>query len=97
MIQVAKFQGDFWGWSKNGWVKHKHKQRHNLDRTTSMQTPEGCVRPFKGIAKLVGQSVKNTPRTIAQINSVPGDLCLKSTGISRIARHINTTSQSMAS
>ena len=25
---------------------------------------EGCVKPFKAIARLVGQSVENTPRTI---------------------------------
>ena len=29
-----------------------------------MKALEGCVKPFKAIARLVGQSVENTPRTI---------------------------------
>ena len=29
-----------------------------------MQALEGCVKPFKAISGLVGQSVENTPRTI---------------------------------
>ena len=56
-------------WSKSGYDKRKQGTQSGPDDFDVPCRPafavEGCINPFKTIAGLVGQSVENTRRTIA--------------------------------